>query len=459
MIRRESRALVERRAQPQRRASAEGTGQPPGIVLSGYYGFGNAGDEAILEAMIADLREACPGARLTVFSAQPGKTSRTHGVAAVHRFSVPGVWNALGQADLLISGGGSLLQDVTSSRSLWYYLAVLGMAKARGLRTMVYANGLGPIRLAANRRAAGAVLRRADVITLRDPDSVRVLASDLGVGRRDVMLTADPAFGLRPLDGAARDALFAEAGMPRAGRAGGGDGVGDGVGPVVGLALRPWHGSSELAGVAVASVIGLLRDAGRGDGSGGKGDGGSGGDRVGGTGAAGVGHDGTGGIGSVLLVPMQHAADAPLMAEVERLCLEAGVRVHSVRRPLGPREALTLVSACDMLVAMRLHALIFAASAGVPLVALSYDPKVASLIEYLAYVEDLAGGRPDAPAPALHLMQAVTQAGDLTAVMNRTWNNRKAIAGALRMVGPELRRRAKTNAELACGLLGRHLPG
>lgn len=426
----------------------------PGIVLSGYYGFGNAGDEAILEAMIADLREVCPGARLTVFSAEPERTAAAHGVEAVHRFSIAGVWNALGRAHLLISGGGSLLQDVTSSRSLWYYLAVIGMARARGLRTMVYANGLGPIRLAANRRGAGAVLRRVDVITLRDPDSVRVLASELGVARGDVMLTADPAFGLRPLEGGARDALLEEAGMRAEDRT-----REDAAGPVIGLALRPWHGSSELAGLAVRSVIGLL------SGAGGVGPG------CGGVRGVGAGCEGTvaGGrpvgrqAGSVLLVPMQYAADAPLMAQVESECREAGVAVKAVRRPLGAREALTLVSACDMLVAMRLHALIFAASAGVPLVALSYDPKVASLIEYLIHIEEPAAradacGGGGARARALHLLKAVTQAGELGPVLKRTWSAREAIGKALRAVGPELRRRAKQNAVMACALLGEDGP-
>lgn len=386
--------------------------RPPGIVLSGYYGFGNVGDEAILEATIGDLRDVCPATRLTVFSAQPERTSRAHGVAAVHRFSAVGMWRALGQADLLISGGGSLLQDVTSSQSLWYYLAVMGMARMRGVKTMVYANGLGPIRRRANKLIAGAVLRRADAITLRDPDSLRVLSSDLGVDRAGAVLTADPAFGLQPLQGPARDALLSDAGIA---------GGPQREGPIVGLALRPWQGSAELVGQTVQAVVGLLRAEGG---------------------------------GSVLLVPMQYEADAPLMDHVRNRSRGVGIEVLSPRRALAPREALTLVSACDILVAMRLHALIFAASAGVPLVALSYDPKVASLVEYLVdLAQEGAEGRDG--AGALTTLRAVTRAEDLAQALGRTWADRAAVSERLRAVGPTLRQRARANAVMAGALLNK----
>lgn len=411
---------------PGRRPSA--AGRSAGIVLSGYYGFGNAGDEAILEATVADLRAARPDVRLTVLSAQPGVTGAIHGVGAVGRFSPLGVWRALGGAQLLISGGGSLLQDVTSSRSLWYYLALLVAARLRGLKTMVYANGLGPIRGGFNRRVSGEVLRRTDLITLRDPDSLRVLVNGLGVRRPEAMLTADPAFGLRPLEGEARRALLAEAGLVRE----------DSPEPpledraLIGLALRPWPGSDGLMREAVAAVAALLRE-----------------DLA----------AGAGGAGAVLLIPMQYGSDRALMVQAQAECAAAGIQAHLMTRPLGPREALTLVSACHMVIAMRLHALIFAAGAGVPPVAISYDPKVGSLIEYLAGLE--AGLDPGGRAGpgALGLLRSVTGAAELGDAVRRTWRERRAIAQGLRAVGPELRRRAQANAQMACGLLDPSLEG
>jgi len=94
------------------------------IVISGYYGFGNAGDEAILEAMVRDLRALAPGARLVVLSADPAATAARCGVEAVPRMHLPSVLGALRGADLFISGGGSLLQDATSWRSVPYYAGI-----------------------------------------------------------------------------------------------------------------------------------------------------------------------------------------------------------------------------------------------------------------------------------------------------------------------------------------------
>ena len=90
------------------------------IVISGYYGFANAGDEAMLAAMIEVLSDLEPNINITVISGNPADTRARHGVNAVYRLNYPEIIRALAKSDLLISGGGSLLQDVTSDRSLYY---------------------------------------------------------------------------------------------------------------------------------------------------------------------------------------------------------------------------------------------------------------------------------------------------------------------------------------------------
>ncbi|MGI5882936.1 MAG: polysaccharide pyruvyl transferase family protein, partial [Dethiobacteria bacterium] len=92
------------------------------IALSGYYGFYNTGDEAILEAIIGIVRRRLPGAELVVFSADPDHTRQEYGVESVSRTCLFSIFRTLHRADLLISGGGGLLQDVTSLRSVAYYL-------------------------------------------------------------------------------------------------------------------------------------------------------------------------------------------------------------------------------------------------------------------------------------------------------------------------------------------------
>ena len=121
------------------------------VLMSGYYGFDNSGDDAILKAVVKDLKKLNDDLSITVLSKNPKKTEEMYPVKAVNRFSVRDVINAIKSTTMLISGGGSLLQDVTSSRSLWYYLAVMAMAKMYNKPVMVYANGIGPINKKFNR--------------------------------------------------------------------------------------------------------------------------------------------------------------------------------------------------------------------------------------------------------------------------------------------------------------------
>ena len=95
------------------------------IVISGYYGFGNAGDEAMLCAIIDAIRKEEADAHITVISGNPKETSKKHNINAVGTFSAFGILKAIANSDLVISGGGSLLQDATSIRNTYYYLSML----------------------------------------------------------------------------------------------------------------------------------------------------------------------------------------------------------------------------------------------------------------------------------------------------------------------------------------------
>ena len=109
------------------------------LVISGYYGFDNAGDEAMLLAMVGAFRSMEPSLDITVISGNPADTRQRYGVSAVHRLNLWGIIRAIQRCDLLISGGGSLLQDVTSGRSIFYYLGIMQLACWMGRRIMLYA--------------------------------------------------------------------------------------------------------------------------------------------------------------------------------------------------------------------------------------------------------------------------------------------------------------------------------
>ena len=141
------------------------------IVLSGYYGFDNVGDEAILFAIIQSLKEYHPGVNLTVLSNNPEKTAASYKVNAVNRWNINEVRKALKESDCLISGGGSLLQDETGMKSISYYSGVMKIAQFLKKPVFIYAQGMGPVKSKINRQIMKHVLQRSEMITVRDKHS------------------------------------------------------------------------------------------------------------------------------------------------------------------------------------------------------------------------------------------------------------------------------------------------
>jgi polysaccharide pyruvyl transferase CsaB len=163
------------------------------VVVSGYYGFGNVGDEIILHNLIRWLDDTgrCKG--IVVLSSDPLQTARRLGVRSVHSFNPIGVIRELSRSDLLISGGGTLIQDRTSLRSALYYLAVLAAALALRRRVAIVGQGLGPMHTRIVKALTRLLLSRADLIALRDRGSADLL-KDLGVPVSRVRIGADLAF-------------------------------------------------------------------------------------------------------------------------------------------------------------------------------------------------------------------------------------------------------------------------
>ena len=278
------------------------------VALSGYYGFGNHGDEAVLSGLIHGLQEH--GHEPVVLSAAPGATERLHGVEA--RSRTAGLLPALRSVDAVVSGGGGLLQDATSARSLAYYLAVLRLARLLGRRAVVFGQSVGPLS-SRGRRWVRSTLRGTPA-SVRDRTSAELLGS-LGI---DAHRGADPAL-IAPV-----------AQTPRAHAAGGA--------PVV---LVPRHGFPAHTALLVEVAERLAADGVQ--------------------------------VRVVALHPEQDGEDAALVQ-----------RAAGGGAPLVPadfREAFTHVAAARAVLSARLHALVFAAAAGVPHAGLVYDPKVAGFLE------------------------------------------------------------------------------
>lgn len=343
------------------------------IIISGYYGFGNAGDEAVLAATVAELGRRLPEAELVVLSGDPGATRELHGVEALQRWPLHNLTDAIRSADLLLSGGGSLLQNETSWPSLAYYLLTLRIAWKYRVPFVIHAQGLGPLRGGLSRKLTASALMRAQAVTLRDEASL-ALARSLGMPAQRLTLAADPAFLLEPVGDAEVDAILRDTGVE----------PGE---PLVGMVVREWRGARE----ALGPLARIARTAAEEWGA------------------------------RTLILPFQLPDDLEVSHELAALAPGSAL----VAQELHPRALLGLTGHLDLLVAMRLHALIFAAASAVPGVGLSYDPKVEALCE--------TAGQCWAPLSAPH---------DVPALAGETWRQREESADARHARAQEMRERA-----------------
>ncbi len=293
------------------------------IVISGYYGFKNAGDEAMLYSILRAVRSIDPAAEVTVISGKPEQTEKTFGVRAVPRFGGFSIFRKLCAADVLISGGGSLLQDVTSSRSCLYYLSLIWTAAILGKKVMLYAQGIGPIRRQWVARLMRYVLSQADAITVRDETSEQFLKT-IGV-TAPIYTTADSVFFLTKEETETGRAILCAAGVPENKK-------------IVGLSVRNWKDAAMWTKAFATYIEKMAKED-----------------------------------VSLVFIPMQHPDDTRM---AKSLCGDNFENVYFLDGTYRAEELMSIIGGLDLLVGMRLHALIFAALSHIPMIGISYDPKI-----------------------------------------------------------------------------------
>ena len=158
-------------------------------ILCGYYGQDNIGDEALLMTLMQMLPA---GIQPLVLSANPQHTKETLQVAAIPNRSAFPILEAMEKADYLIWGGGSLMQDATSLRSPIYYGGLMALAQQRGLKTIAWAQGIGPLKSAFSRWLTRKTLMGCDKVSVRDRASVELL-STWGISP---LIAPDPVWAL-----------------------------------------------------------------------------------------------------------------------------------------------------------------------------------------------------------------------------------------------------------------------
>ncbi len=304
-----------------------------GVTICGAYGKGNAGDEAILKAILRQLQHIDPDMPICVLSHNPKGTRLTHHVGAAYVFNPFSFLRVMRRSKLYISGGGSLIQNQTSTRSLNYYLLSIRLAKLTGNRVLMYGCGIGPVNGAASRKRAARVIdRNVDAITLREDLSAEELKA-MGVTRPKVYVTADPALLLEPGSEGAVDGFLLGNNLDPTGR-------------YALFVLRDWPGFEAKKQAFVESANYVRQAYGL----------------------------------TPIFFALEPGRDLPPSREVaEKLPFECPM----LSAPGDEKLIIGMMKKMRIVVSMRLHALIFASSVAAPLVAVSYDPKVTGFMHYI----------------------------------------------------------------------------
>jgi polysaccharide pyruvyl transferase CsaB len=290
-------------------------------VLCGYYGKGNGGDEALLATLLQMLPSQV---KPLVLSGNPEETQLRYGVPACDRFSAAAVLQALRQSEALIWGGGSLMQDVTSPMSPLYYGGVMRLAQQMGLRTIAWAQGVGPLNRSLTRWITRTSLQHCTAVSVRDAGSAS-LVTEWGI---PFILAPDPVWALEPEP------------VP---------GLWDLPAPRIAIALRPHpHLTPERLQVLTKALIDFQKAT----------------------------------QTFVLLIPFQPIQDLAIAQTIHAAMPD----VSKILTLTQPRQLKGVFRGVEMVIAMRFHGLIMAAASECRCFAVSYDPKVHQLMQELDFM-------------------------------------------------------------------------
>lgn len=288
---------------------------PTRAVLCGYYGMGNAGDEALLVSLLQMLPESVEP---IVLSGDPQSTKKQYGVASCYRKSTFAILNALQKSEIFIWGGGSLMQDSTSIASPIYYAGLMALAQKRGLKTIAWAQGIGPLTKPLTRWLTKQVLLGCDAISVRDSASAELLKS----WQLEPLIAPDPVWALESKAVSGLDKL---------------------PNPKVAVILRS---HSLLTTERLQTIIQALQEFQAQTNS------------------------------FILLLPF-HPLQDQAIAEKIAAQLDQNCTILSIS---DPQELKGLFKQVKMAIGMRLHSVIMAVAEGCSCFALSYDPKVSQLM-------------------------------------------------------------------------------
>lgn len=296
------------------------------VMISGYYGFHNIGDEAILKSIIIALKQENPNIEIVVLSNDIQHTKNTYGVEAINRWNLPNIYKELLKCDGLISGGGSLLQDVTSSRSILYYTSIIWIANVARKPIFIYAQGVGPINKKLNKKITKYFFDKSSYITLRDTESAELVKS-IGV-KKPIDLVPDPVMGfdINNYEAKLYNTLQNE--------------------KYITVSIREWNSANTKFYENIAKTCDELAKH-----------------KI-----------------KTVFVPMHGERDEQASIKIASMMdNEAEILNWNVKM----EEKMMCIKHSKLMIGMRLHALIFAATVQTPMIGISYDPKIDSYLKLI----------------------------------------------------------------------------
>jgi len=318
------------------------------LVYGGWFGSGNLGDEAILIGVRKILEEHLPEARLTALSIDPQYTKAACGVEAVKLESPRTViknrktyFDLFREADACIVIGGTPFYDYGHLSRIIH----MGLPSINEKKLICFGVGSKPITSLKGREITRRLLRHSLLISTRDLPSKNILMGMLRNGSR-----------LAPrLDLTGDSGLFMDPSVRTRGKGN----------TVFFCPRRLMDSNRELFHEKIdVSTIGRVRHM----------------QAIAADNLVESGYD-------VVFMPLHTVHPDNDLEEIRviRNLMKKDARV--VPRPGSPERALRMISESALVVGMRLHSLVLAASCGVPFTSIDYDIKIGGFMDHM----DLGG--------------------------------------------------------------------
>ena len=306
-----------------------------GVLISGYYGFNNTGDEAMIETLAMELAKR--NYRLVVLSSNPDKTRELYNVEAYDRFKLFSIIKGIKNTDILVSGGGTLFQDVTSKKSIWYYLGIVILAQIYHKQVVIAYQGIGPLRSKFYRWMTKVTLNKKSVklIALRDHHAIET-AKEMGIKEDKIVLSSDMIFMMKPPARERSQKI-----------------INDNVHnhkedeKLIGISIREWKDKDRTDSFAeLADKLVEKYNA------------------------------------RIVFFPFHKPKDAEI-SKIIMHKMKYEERAVLIPNRYLPSEILGAMGMMDVNIGVRLHSLVFSALMNVPTVGISYDPKIDGFLEMI----------------------------------------------------------------------------